>query len=60
MNVTWRQTVGGASPMEAQKAAGHGSLDMTMLYTLSDAEREKSQVQAIMDKLMETPKGGVM
>jgi hypothetical protein len=42
--------------MEAQKAAGHGSLDMTMLYTPSDAAREKSQVPAIMDKLMELPK----
>lgn len=58
-NVTWRQTVGGATPIEAQKAAGHGSLDMTMLYTLSDAEREKQQVTAIMEKLMETPKGAV-
>lgn len=33
---------------------------MTMLYTQTDAERERAQVQAIMDKLMETPKGGVM
>ena len=50
-NVTWRQTVGGATPIEAQKAAGHTSLDMTMLYTQTDAEREKQQVQAIMDQL---------
>lgn len=52
-NITWRQTVGGATPIEAQKAARHGSLDMTMLYTLSDAERERAQVQAIVDKLMQ-------
>jgi integrase len=51
-NVTWRQQVGGATPFEAQRAAGHGSLDMTYLYTLADAERERAQVQAIFDKLM--------
>ncbi len=50
-NVTWRQTVGGATPLEAQKGAGHTRVDMTMLYTISDAEREKKQVEAIMDKL---------
>jgi len=31
LNVTWRQQVG-ATPIEAQKAAGHASLDMTFLY----------------------------
>lgn len=51
-NVSWRQTVGGATPFEAQKAAGHTRLDMTMLYSLTDVERERGQVQAIMDKLM--------
>jgi integrase len=25
-NVSWRQQIGGATPLEAQKAAGHGSL----------------------------------
>jgi integrase len=54
-NVTWRQQVGGATPLEAQRAAGHGSLDMTYLYTLTDTERERAQVQAIFDKLMESP-----
>jgi len=56
-NVSWRQTVGNATPLEAQRAAGHGSLDMTYLYTLVDTERERSQVQAIFDKLMESPGG---
>lgn len=56
-NVTWRQQVGGATPLEAQRAAGHGSLDMTYLYTLTDTERERSQVQAMFDKLMEMPEG---
>lgn len=51
-NVTWRQTVGGANPFEAQKAAGHTKLDMTMLYSLTDAERERGQVEAIMNKLI--------
>lgn len=50
-NVSWRQTVGGASPFEAMKAAGHTRVDMTMLYTITDAERERGQVEAIMDKL---------
>lgn len=50
-NVTWRQTVGGATPFEAQKGAGHTKLDMTMLYSLNDEVREREQVDAIMDKL---------
>jgi len=57
LNVTWRQTIGGATPLEAQKAAGHASLDMSLLYTLNDAERERDQVQAMFDKLMATPQG---
>lgn len=56
-NVTWRQTAGGATPLEAQKAAGHGSLEMTYLYTLPDKERERAQVHAMFDKLMELPQG---
>ena len=39
-NVTWRQQVGGVTPLKAQRARGHGSLDMTYLYTLTDTERE--------------------
>lgn len=56
-NITWRQQIGGATPLEAQRAARHASLDMTYLYTLSDAERETSQQQAMFDKLMEMPEG---
>lgn len=56
-NITWRQQIGGATPLEAQRAARHASLDMTYLYTLSDAERETSQQQAMFDKLMEMPGG---
>ena len=51
-NVTWRQTKGGASAIEAQKNVGHSSLDITLLYTLTDKERDRAQVQAIIDDLM--------
>jgi hypothetical protein len=30
---------------------------MTYLYTLADTERERRQVQAMFDKLMEVPAG---
>jgi integrase len=45
--ITWRQSIGGAGPLEAMKAAGHTRADMTMLYTLGDAERERAQVAAV-------------
>ena len=51
-NITWNQQVGGATPIEAQKAARHASLDMTYLYTISDAERETKQQQAMLDYLL--------
>jgi len=51
LNVTWRQTIGGATPVEAQKQAGHTSLDMTMLYTQTEADRENEQVDKILDHL---------
>lgn len=54
--ITWRQTVGGATPIEAQKAARHGSLDMTLLYTLEDPERSRAQVDRMFDKLIEIPR----
>jgi integrase len=50
LNVTWRQEVG-APPLEAQKAAGHASLDMTFLYTQTDESREREHVNRIMDRL---------
>ena len=55
-NITWRQTVGGATPIEAQKAGRHGSLDMTLLYTLEDPERSRAQVDRMFDKLVEIPR----
>lgn len=57
LHITWRQQIGGATPLEAQRAARHSSLDMTYLYTLSDANRETAQQQAMFDKLMEMPEG---
>ena len=53
LNVTWRQEVG-ATPLEAQKAAGHASLDMTFLYTQTDEARERDHVARILDRLKTT------
>ena len=50
LNVTWRQEVG-ATPMEAQKAAGHASLDMTFLYTQTDEAREREHVGRILERV---------
>jgi integrase len=64
LNVSWRQEAG-ATPLEAQKAAGHASLDMTMLYTITDAAREREHVTRILDRLQPgklellKPEGGV-
>jgi integrase len=54
-NITWRQTVGGATPLEAQKGARHASLDMTLLYTMTDHERETAQQQRMFDELLGIP-----
>jgi len=51
LNVSWRQSIGGASPLEAQKAAGHASLNMTMLYTQPEQDREREQVGRILEHL---------
>jgi integrase len=56
-NITWLQTLGGAKPLEAMKLGRHTSLDMTLLYTLTDAERETAQQNAMFEKLLETPQG---
>ena len=44
----------GATPIEAQKAAGHASLDMTFLYTQTDEARERGHVARILDRLKPT------
>jgi len=55
-NITWRQQAG-ATPFEAQKSAGHARPDMTFLYTLTDAERERDQIVRMFDRLMEMKPG---
>ena len=50
LNVTWRQEAG-ATPIEAQKAAGHASLDMTFLYTQTEEAREREHVGRILERL---------
>jgi integrase len=57
MHITWRQWAG-ATPLEAMKAARHGSLDMTALYTLVDPERSRAQLDSMFDKLMDVPMDG--
>lgn len=52
MHISYRQQIGGATPLEAQKSARHASLDLTYLYTLTDAERETAQQQRMFDELM--------
>lgn len=55
-NITWRQHAG-ATPLEAMKQAGQNSVDMTLLYTLQDPERERAQVDSMFERLMEMPEG---
>jgi len=49
--------LGGAQPIEAMKAAGHTSLDMTLLYTLNDPAREREQVDRMFASLMQDQNG---
>jgi integrase len=50
-NITWKQQLGGATLIEAQKAGRHASLDMTYLYTLTDHERETLQQERMMQAI---------
>jgi integrase len=59
INISWRQTVGGAEPLEAQKAAGHKRLSTTWLYTQNEEERDRAHVQAILEHMQGKPEGGV-
>jgi hypothetical protein len=58
-NITWKQQLGGATPLEAQKAGRHSSLDMTYLYTLTDPERETLQQQRMFEALLGKTDGNV-
>ena len=55
--ISWRQTIGGATPLEAQRAARHGSLEMTYLYSLEDPQRSRAQVDRMFEALMDVPQG---
>jgi integrase len=50
MHITWKQEVG-ATPIEAMKSAGHTNVNMTYLYSIVDASREKEQVQRLLDRV---------
>lgn len=52
MNISWRQDLGGAHPMEAMLAAGHTKLETTSEYFVIDADRERSQVNRILGALV--------
>ena len=56
-SITWRQTVGGATAIEASKGAGQTRMATTMHYTLVDGNRDKEQVTRMYDWLM-GPVGG--
>ncbi len=49
--ISWRQECGG-TPLEAMRGAGHTKVDMTMLYTVTDAEREREQVNRMLKRVM--------
>ncbi len=50
LNISWRQEAG-ASPFEAQKAAGHAQPSTTWTYTITDDSREKQHVHTILERL---------
>lgn len=56
-NVTLRQTIGGAEPLEAMRAAGHTRVDTTFLYSLGDPEREREQVNRMFERLIGKTEG---
>lgn len=45
-NISWRQEAG-ATPSEVMRAAGHTRMSTTLLYTVTDAEREKGVVEKV-------------
>ena len=49
----------GATPFEAQKAAGHAKPDTTWLYTITDAQREREQVRRILDRIIDPNKSAI-
>lgn len=58
LRITWAQEEG-ATPVEAMRQAGHGSLSTTLLYTLDDEKRQAALAEKIAGRVMDT-KGRVM
>jgi integrase len=58
LNITWRQHAG-ASPFEAQKAAGHARPSTTWMYTITDDEREEQHVDWIWERIGGEPTAGI-
>ena len=44
--------------MEASRAAGHSSMDMSLDYFLADQSRQAEQVTKMLDALYQMPEGG--
>ncbi|MBI5085918.1 MAG: tyrosine-type recombinase/integrase, partial [Acidobacteria bacterium] len=49
-SITWMQQVG-ATPIEAMRMAGHTSLEMTARYTVVDSNRERQQLQKMLEMI---------
>lgn len=56
LSITWRQQAG-ATPFEAQKAAGHASMEMTLAYTLVDLDRQEEHTTKMYDAIMGRAEG---
>jgi integrase len=52
-NISWRQEAG-ATPFEAMTAAGHAKPETTWLYTITDPQREREQVDRMLGRLLES------
>lgn len=57
LSITIRQTVGGATTLEACKGAGQSRVSTTLHYTLIDIDRQGEQVQRMYDWAMGAPQG---
>jgi integrase len=54
LNITWRQQAG-ATSIEAMQHAGHSSVNMTFLYSITDQQREREQVERMWLRLLPEP-----
>jgi integrase len=53
-HVTVLQQVG-ATAIEAQRSAGHSSLNMTLLYSLEDQERQRQHIAKLWERITTMP-----